>query len=202
MDEPRITLVPSAKLILASASPRRYELFRQLDIAFSVVVADVDEKQQERDEPETLVKRLAFQKAATVASRYPHAWVLGADTIVVLDTEILGKPADKDAALAMLNKLSGRTHSVYTGFAIVHKERGVEVLNMASSLVTFRVLSKEEIRWYADSAEPYDKAGAYALQGRGAMFISNVVGSYTNIIGLPLSEVLETLIRLGALTFR
>jgi septum formation protein len=189
-------------LILASASPRREELLRQVGLKFKIRPAEVNEDQLPLENPREHVRRLAGNKAATVAAHHPDAWVLGADTIVVIDGLILGKPQDKKQAKEMLQRLSGREHEVFTGFTIVRVTAKISKTKVIRSAVRFKQISPEELEWYTDCAEPYDKAGGYAVQGKIAYFIKSIRGSYTNVIGLPLSEVLEELKKLGALYFR
>jgi len=133
-----------------------------------------------------------------VAGRYPDAWVLGADTIVLINGEVLGKPRTKDEARAMLRKLSGRTHRVLSGFTILRKSAGTVFTDVVESRVIFKTLSAEEIEWYAETDEPYDKAGGYAAQGMGVSLIREIRGSYTNVVGLPLCEVVDALRQMGA----
>jgi septum formation protein len=187
--------------ILASASPRRQELLRQAGLKFRIVPAHVNEEQLPQENPRGHVRRLAANKAAAVAGKYPGAWVLGADTIVVIDGLILGKPQDKKQAMEMLRRLSGREHEVFTGFTIARIASKASKTKVIRSAVRFKQISPEEMQWYTDCAEPYDKAGGYAVQGKGAYFIKSIRGSYTNVIGLPLCEVLEELKQLGALYF-
>lgn len=194
-------LILSNPLILASASPRREELLRLLGLDFQVVPSRVDETFFINEKPGEHVLRLAENKAHTVAQIYPQAWVLGADTIVVIDGEVLGKPADPAAAGQMLDKLSGRTHEVFTGFALLHLSGHVAIRESVRAAVTFRNISEDEKMWYIQSPEPYDKAGAYAVQGLGAFFIKDIQGSYTNVMGLPLCEVVDALKKAGALRF-
>ena len=176
--------------ILASASPRRRELVRQLGFDFVVVVSDVPEEARPDEEPASLVLRLAREKAAAVARLHPDAWVLGADTTVVLSGEALGKPVDRNEARDMLNRLSGRSHHVMTGVALIGPTGQVEEETVDVSEVEFRVLRDAEIDAYVATGEPLDKAGAYGIQGGAAAFVARVSGSYTNVVGLPL-EVLR-----------
>lgn len=175
-------------LVLASASPRRHELLRWLVAEFEIDVPAVDESSPAGEEAASLVRRLARAKAAAVAERRPSAWVLGADTIVELDGEVLGKPADAEEAVRMLARLSGREHRVYTGVALLGPG-GRHDEDTVCSRVVFRPLDPARIAAYVATGEPLDKAGAYAVQGRGAGLIERVVGSFTNVIGLPLTEV-------------
>ncbi len=181
-------------LVLASASPRRRELLGQLGLRFTVAAADIDETPHPAEAPEAYVLRLAREKARAVAGRFPGAWVLAADTTVVLGPELLGKPRDEAEARAMLARLSGRTHEVHTGVALAGRAEEALVVR---TRVTFRTLSAGEIAWYAGTGEPLDKAGAYAVQGKGGFLVAAVEGSPTNVIGLPLGETLALLERAG-----
>jgi len=191
----------SGQLILASASPRRRELLRSVGLKFKTIPAHVDEDYSEGESPQQHVRRLAQEKAQLIARKYPRAWVLGADTIVVIDGLILGKPRNKPQAKEMLKKLSGREHKVFTGFTVTQVASKVSHSNVVQSTVKFKKISAVELDWYIACDEPYDKAGGYALQGKGAYFIKSIRGSYTNVIGLPLCEVLETLTKLEAISF-
>ncbi|MCX7634310.1 MAG: Maf family protein [Syntrophales bacterium] len=194
-------MVQNGKLVLASASPRREELLRRLGLTFTVMPSQVDEAFITGETPQNHVLRLSAEKAASVAAVNGDAWVLGADTIVLIDGEVLGKPTGYDEALGMLRKLSGRTHEVFTGFTITNPGRRTTISRWVRSLVTFRNITPDEAAWYASSPEPYDKAGAYAVQGRGAFFIKEIHGSYTNVMGLPLCEVVDALKETGVLSF-
>lgn len=196
-----MALTVTHPLILASASPRREELLRLLGLDFQVIPSRVDETFFVNEKPAEHVLRLAENKAHAVAQLHPQSWVLGADTIVVIDGEVLGKPADPPAAAAMLEKLSGRTHEVFTGFALLRLAARIAIRQEVRAYVTFRNISADEKMWYIRSPEPYDKAGAYAVQGLGAFFIKEIKGSYTNVMGLPLCEVVDVLKETGALSF-
>lgn len=189
----------SDSLILASASPRRRELLAALGARFEVVVADVTEHEDPALDPRVMVARNSALKADAVAARHPRAWVLGADTTVFIDGHALNKPADLDAARAMLRRLSGRAHTVFTGVALRHAERGVrEDLGVASE-VEFRALSDADIEDYLQRVHVLDKAGAYAIQEHGERIVAARRGSLSNIIGLPQDEVRELLTRHGVL---
>lgn len=181
-------------LILASASPRRRDLLSQLGLTFTVSAADIDETPHPGEPADAYVLRLAREKARVVAARHPGAWALAADTTVALGPELLGKPQDAAEARAMLSRLSGRTHEVYTGVALAGRHDEALVVR---TQVTFRALSPGEIAWYAGTGEPLDKAGAYGLQGKGGFLVATVAGSHSNIIGLPLGETLALLERAG-----
>lgn len=189
-------------LILASASPRREELLRSVGLTFKIIPADVDETYFQGESPRAHVRRLSRDKAGAIASQYPKALVLGADTIVVIDGRILGKPKNKKQAREMLQRLSNRRHTVLTGFTIACVRAGTSGTKVVQSTVQFKKISPEEMTWYVNGDEPYDKAGGYAAQGKGASFIQAIRGSYTNVIGLPLCEVVEELKHLGVTHFR
>ncbi|HOG12966.1 MAG: Maf family protein [Smithellaceae bacterium] len=192
----------SSPLILASASPRRRELLRSVGLTFKIRPADVDETGLPDESPRAHVRRLSRDKAGAIAHQYPKALVLGADTIVVIDGRILGKPKNKKEAREMLQRLSSRRHTVLTGFTIACVRAGMSRTKIVQSTVQFKKISPEETAWYVNGDEPYDKAGGYAAQGKGASFIQAIRGSYTNVIGLPLCEVVEELNHLGVLHFR
>jgi nucleoside triphosphate pyrophosphatase len=177
------------RLILASASPRRAELLRAAGYEFEIVVADVDERVRDGEPPAEYVRRLAAEKSSAVMAA--DAIILGADTTVVVDGEILGKPRDDDEAAAMLRRLAGRHHEVLTGVSI--RQGAHEVGRVESTAVWFSVLTKEDIAWYVASGEGRDKAGAYAIQGLASRFIPRIEGSYANVVGLPVAVVAELL---------
>jgi septum formation protein len=186
-------------LILASASPRRAELLRIAGIPFETFAVDVDESPWPGESPEAHVRRLARVKAEAAAVGRPSETVLGADTVVVVDDEILGKPRTAADASAMLRRLSGRDHQVLTGVAVVKPVDataaldGRTVVEVERTRVWFSALTDEEIRWYVASAEPMDKAGSYAIQGLGSRFVERIDGSYTNVVGLPVALVYRLL---------
>lgn len=175
-----------ATLILASASPRRSALLRQIGVAHEVVAPAVAEVRAAGEAVEACVSRLALAKARQIRARVPGAPILGADTAVVLDGHMLGKPADRAAAVAMMSRLSGRVHQVLTAVALL-SAHGERVLLSASS-VQFRRIEPAEIARYWDSTEPVDKAGGYAIQGYAAVFVEQLQGSYSGVMGLPLFE--------------
>jgi septum formation protein len=178
----------SPPLILASASPRRRELLAQLGLAFRVIPADIEERQLPGEEARTYALRVAEAKARHLAQRFPDALVLGADTVVVLDQQILGKPGSIEVARHMLTCLSGRQHIVLTALALLQDCRQFARLDTVNTLVRFRRLSQAEIEQYLTTDEPFDKAGAYAIQGHAAAFVETFEGCYTNVIGLPLQR--------------
>ncbi|MBI3896688.1 MAG: septum formation inhibitor Maf [Gammaproteobacteria bacterium] len=188
------------KIYLASASPRRQELLRQIDVAFDVLPADIVEQPHIGEPARDYVARLARAKARHVVQlvterNLPPAPVLGADTEVVIDNDILGKPRDPAHGLAMLRRLSGRTHAVLTAVTLVDQDAEYGVLS--ESAVTFAPLSEDDIERYWATGEPADKAGGYAIQGRAAAFITRIEGSYSGIVGLPLAELVQLLKHVG-----
>jgi len=174
-------------LILASASQRRAELLRAAGMAFEIVPAEVDERPMTGEAPATYVERIAREKAQTVASQHPGAEILAADTTVVIDGLILGKPVDDAEARAMLTRLSGRTHEVLTGVALIKEGRLLSAVE--TTRVGFAPMSDAEIDWYVTSGEPRGKAGAYAIQGLASRFVDWIEGSYSNVVGLPVALV-------------
>jgi septum formation protein len=182
---------PLPLLCLASVSPRRRELLAQIGVPHTVTGADIDETALAQETPADYVTRLAVQKALAVRQRGEHLPVLAADTTVVLDGSIFGKPRDRGEGVAMLARLSGRTHQVLTAVALAHDD-GVARL-LSASAVRFRVLTADECRAYWETGEPRDKAGGYAIQGLGAMFIESLSGSYSGVMGLPLFETAQLL---------
>jgi septum formation protein len=180
-------------LILASASPRRQALLRSAGISFEVIPSEVDEEMEEGEAPDEHVIRLARLKAVKVGKKHKTRWVLAADTVVVVDGRILGKPRDRREAEEMLEMLSAREHRVVTGYCLLQMSSGKSRQGRVVSRVRFKDLSLDEIRWYLDSGEPFGKAGAYAIQGKAAFMVQEVRGSYTNVVGLPLCEVVEAL---------
>lgn len=175
------------RIILASASPRRQELISLVTNEFEIHTADVDETIEEGMSPEEAVMLLSLKKAKAVSDLFGGRTVIGADTIVVCDGIILGKPENRENAKEMLRMLSGRTHQVLTGVTITDGEKTDTFF--VSSDVTFFNLTEEEISGYAESGEPDDKAGAYAIQGKGSLFVEKINGDYFNIVGFPISEV-------------
>ncbi len=175
-----------SKLILASASPRRRELMALAGFDFEVITADVDEVLDPSLEPCELVMSLAFQKASAVAEYNPDAAVIGADTVVVLDGKVLGKPHSEEEAVQMLRELSGNTHEVYTGVCIIKGDRVHKFYECTG--VTFQTLEDELITQYVASKEPMDKAGSYGIQGKGSVLVKGIEGDYFNVVGFPVSR--------------
>ncbi|MEQ1646262.1 MAG: Maf family protein [Pyrinomonadaceae bacterium] len=180
-------MIELPKLILASGSPRRAEILTSVGWEFTKHVADIDEAEHEGESPEDYVVRLAREKAAAVSRGYPGEFVLGADTTVVIDEQIIAKPIDLDDARRMLSMLSGNWHEVLTGVAVVRDE---EVRSgIQSTRVKFAQMSDAEINFLAERGDPLDKAGAYAVQAQAALFIEGIEGDYWNVVGLPVSLV-------------
>ena len=186
-------------IILASASPRRAELLESAGIRFQVVPGHIDETALPNEEPVAHVLRLAVEKAAEVARREEGDFFVGADTIVLYDGEIMGKPRDNADAVRMLRKLSGVAHEVITGYAVVERGGKRRVSRAVSTRVFFKELTAAEIDAYVATGCPLDKAGAYAIQGGAAYMVERIEGSYTNVVGLPLCEVVSALREVGAL---
>ncbi|HEV2063910.1 MAG TPA: Maf family protein [Thermoanaerobaculia bacterium] len=190
-DNPK-SKVQSPKLVLASSSPRRAEILTSLGIPFVVDPADIEETPRPGEAPGETAARLAAAKAAVVAALRPGAWVLAADTLVVLDDAVLGKPVNDAGAARMLRRLAGRDHRVVTGVCL-RSDAGPGTTLIEWSRVRFAALSEEELAWYVATGEPRDKAGAYAVQGLGARFIESIEGSFTNVMGLPARAVYRLL---------
>ncbi len=180
-------------IILASASPRRRYLLEQAGLKFSVVPSRFDETAAPMTAPETYVRQMAEGKADEIARQYPDHWVIGADTVVFIDNTVMGKPQSRAQARTMLTRLSGRTHRVLTGYCVCCHALNRLFSETVQTDVRFKKLSDLEIDWYVDSGEPMDKAGAYGIQGLGTFLVKSIDGSYTNVVGLPVCEVLESL---------
>ena len=183
------------RLVLASGSPRRADLLRAAGIPFDVFPVDVDEHFRAGEKPEHAVARLAQAKAAVAAVSHPDEIVLGADTTVVVRGEALAKPTDAADAARMLRLLSGRSHEVLTGVCLTRQGR--RLVHVEPTRVRMAQLGESEIAWYVSTGEPFDKAGGYAVQGLGSRFIEGIDGSYSNVVGLPISSVYELLKELG-----
>jgi len=187
--------VSADPLILASGSPRRRELLGSLGIRFEVITAEVEEDNESTNDPGALVRLNARSKAGWVADRFPERYVLGADTTVFLDGRIFNKPRDLDESRSMLIRLSGRTHSVHTGLAFIHRGLDHEEVEVITSEVTFLELDEAVIEAYLDAVNTLDKAGGYAIQECGEKIVAGHSGSLSNIIGLPLEETKAILTR-------
>ncbi len=182
-------------LILASKSPRRCYLLEQAGIEFSVIPSSFDENSVKLSSPDIYVRQLAESKAGDISEQYPDSWVIGADTIVLIDGSILGKPGSSTEARTMLKSLSGKTHQVLTGYCICCHRIGRLFSEAIKTEVRFKKLTEKEIDWYINSGEPFDKAGAYGIQGIGMFLVRRINGSYTNVVGLPVCEIVEYLIK-------
>lgn len=176
-------------IILASASPRREALLKQIGLSFSVIPADIDENHFPENEAEALVQQLALSKARSVSAHLQEGLVIGADTVVVQDGVILGKPSGREEAYRMLSSLNGRDHEVMTGLALVDTASGKADVGLEKTRVFFRSLSPEELYDYIDSGECFDKAGGYGIQGLGAVLVKRIEGCYYNVVGLPLTRL-------------
>jgi septum formation protein len=183
-------------LILASSSPRRKELLENCGLSFRILKPDTDEEPCAGESPEAMVLRLALEKARCIARQNPDSWVIGADTTVTIGGVILGKPADSREAAAMLERIQGQTHEVWGGTAIVNERRGIAINESHVTRVKMATMDAATIKRYAGSGEPLDKAGAYAIQGAGVFLVEGIDGSYTNVVGLPVSAIIRSLQKL------
>ena len=193
MNTNRLLNLNGTKVILASGSPRRKSLFELMGFEFEVITSDVDEKEEEYIYPEVKVLELSYKKAAKVAENVKEGIVVGADTIVVLDDNVLEKPEDNQQAKKMLRTLSGRTHTVYTGFSILQKPEGRCVSEYSKTEVSFRDLKDDEIDAYIATKSPFDKAGGYGIQDFGALFVNKVDGCFYNVMGFPVTKFYSTM---------
>ncbi|KPA11050.1 Septum formation protein Maf [Candidatus Magnetomorum sp. HK-1] len=182
-------------IILASESPRRKQLLEQAGVNFQIIPANIDESPFSLLAPEDAVTASSKAKANCISSKHPESWILAADTIVVINNKILGKPTSKTHAREMLTSLSGKTHQVLTGYTICCDSKKEAFHNVVTTDVRFKDLLADEIEWYIKTNEPYDKAGAYAIQGIGAFIVHSIKGSYTNVVGLPVCEVMDYFVR-------
>ena len=180
-------------IILASASPRRKEILENTKLKFDIIKSDIDEIILEKEAPIQAVMRLAFEKSMDIASKNENDLIIAADTVVVLDENILGKPKDKEEAYNMIRSLSGRTHEVITGISLVNLGLSKKIIDYVVSTVKFKELSDEDIKDYIHTNESLDKAGAYGIQGYGAMLVEKIEGDYFNIVGLPISKLSDLL---------
>ncbi|OPZ58887.1 MAG: Maf-like protein YhdE [Deltaproteobacteria bacterium ADurb.Bin510] len=183
--------------MLASASPRRKELLGFTGLDFETWTSDVDETPLAAEDPADFCQRLSREKAQAGSLKHPGTLIIAADTIVVLEGRILGKPADAEQAKAYLRSLSGRTHEVMTGYTVLDTVAGQTISRVVKTAVSFKRMSEAEIEWYVASGEPMDKAGAYAIQGSGGLFIERIDGSHSNVVGLPLAEIYSDLKSFG-----
>ncbi len=191
-------LTPS--LILASASPRRQHLLAAAGVAFEIVPSRIREDEYPFTDPISYAKMLAEAKSQDVSRLFPESWIIGADSIVEIDDEILEKPNSISEARLMMQLLSGRTHYVHTGYSIICKVKNHLFSDVVSTAVKFKDLTETEIEWYIHTPEPYDKAGGYAIQGLGSFMVKYICGSYTNVVGLPVCEVVDHLFKQGVIS--
>jgi len=194
--------VHNSRLILASKSPRRRYLLEQVGLQFAVIHSNFDENSIPLSSPESYVRRLAEAKAKDISKRHTDSWVIAADTMVAIDNTLLGKPGSRPEARKMLRSLSGKTHQVLTGFCICCEETGRLFSETVKTDVCIKELTELQIDWYINSEEPFDKAGAYAIQGIGTFLVKQIHGSYTNVVGLPVCEVLDFLINAGVVELK
>lgn len=181
------------KMILASSSPRRKEILENANVKFDIIKSEIDEVILDNELPSQVVMRLAFEKCIDVAAKHRECLVIGADTVVVLDDIILGKPKDIDEAIEMITKLSGKTHQVITGISLINLSANKKIIDYVVSNVKFKDLSAEDIKDYIQTNESLDKAGAYGIQGYGALLVEEIQGDYFNIVGLPISRLSDLL---------
>lgn len=186
-----------SKIVLASTSPRRADLLKQIGVEFELASGNVQELPHPDEAPADYITRLARAKVIAVAREREAGLIIGADTVVVLDGQLLGKPQDEADAERMLRSLSGTWHAVMTGVALFDCATGQEVADFDKTLVRFARLSNQEIEWYVMTGEPMDKAGAYGIQGLGGLFVDEIAGNYYNVVGLPLPLVYRLARRLG-----
>ena len=187
-------------IVLASESTRRVDILRTLGISFSIIPPDIDERKK-RDEPiRDYVLRIATEKAKKVGALFPDKWVIGADTIVVHKGKVLGKPKSEEEAMEMLTALRGKWHKVLTGYCIFNMSKQTSYKDAVETKVFIKDLTDEEIRRYIKTSEPFDKAGSYAVQGKGGFMVKEIKGSYSNVVGLPICEITDILLSLGILS--
>ena len=187
-------------IILASESTRRVDILRTLGISFSIIPPNIDENRKKDETPKDFVLRISFEKANKVGNLFSDKWVIGADTVVVIKNKILGKPKNERDAFNMLKYLSGKWHKVITGYCVLNASKNVIYRDAVETRVYLRDLTEDEIARYIKTSEPFDKAGSYAVQGKGGYMVKEIKGSYANVVGLPICEVAEALLSLGVLS--
>jgi septum formation protein len=192
-----MNLVSLEGIILASESPRREQLLKSMDLEFQVIPSGLVEMPPMGDAPGAYSSRMAMEKAMKVGQDYPNHLIIGADTVVAVDDTIMGKPGSKDEASVMLSRLSNRWHEVWTGVCVYCQSQSIQVVKAVCSRVRFRDLTLQEIETYVETGEPMDKAGSYAIQGKGGQLVKEIKGSYHNVIGLPTLELAKILKELG-----
>lgn len=183
-------------MILASNSQRRYDILNEMGFKFKVIIPNIEENSDKKIVVEK-VKEIAYKKAMYIAKENPKDFVLAADTIVEIDNEILGKPKDDIEAKNYLKKLSGKTHRVITAYSFINLEKNIFICDFDSSEIEFYNLNEKDIEWYLSTQEPFDKAGAYAIQGKGRIFVKNIKGNYFSIVGFPIAKFMRNLQELG-----
>ncbi len=196
-----MNLIDLQYLVLASKSPRRKDLLEQLGIPIKINPSDVDETKIALGSPKKYAAKLSELKARTTAQQDRSSWVLGADTIVVINDEILGKPRSEGHALDMLKKLNNERHTVYTAFCLTNHYLNRSITRVVDTRVQFKLCTKAELMWYIGTNEPFGKAGAYAIQGKGGFMVKSISGSYSNVVGLPICEVVEEMKNLNLIKF-
>ena len=189
-------------IILASSSPRRESILSKVDLKFISIPSDTVEDFSIKLPPEEFCKHWAREKALNIAKVYPKSYILGADTIVVLDNKILGKPKDRDHSISMLKSLSGKTHKVLTGVSIIKKDSGVDALFNTSTYVSIRTLTNSDICYYIDTYSPYDKAGSYGIQDSFSMYVRKIDGCFYNVMGLPISKFYKHFLEIRKKAYR
>jgi septum formation protein len=187
-------------IVLASESTRRIDILRTLGVSFSIIPPDIDETRHPYESPRDYVLRVAYEKAQKVGALFPEKWIIGADTAVVHKGRIFGKPASEKDAFTMLKKLRGSWHKVFTGYCILNVSKQTVYRDVAETKVLIKDLTDDEIEKYIKTSEPLDKAGSYAVQGKGGYMVREIKGSYTNVVGLPICEITEALLSLGILS--
>ena len=193
-------LQQNRSLCLASSSPRRRELLTRFGLDFLMQSPDTDESVRNHESPEAFVTRMALEKAQRVAPDHPEYITLAGDTVVVLEQQILGKPLDRTDSIRMLEQLSGKTHEVFTAYALLDGISGPCVQELVRTRVSFRSLTSELIQTYVQTGETDDKAGAYSIQGLGTMLVAAIEGSYSNVVGFPVERILDEMMRRGWLS--
>ncbi len=189
-----------ASIILASESTRRIDILRTLGISFAIIPPNIDEQRGKDEPPKEFVSRISYEKAHKVGNLFPENWVIGADTVVVLKGKVLGKPKGEKDAYNMLKALQGKWHRVFTGYCVLNISKNIIYRDVVETKVFVKDLTDEEILRYIKTSEPLDKAGSYAVQGKGGYMVKEIKGSYANVVGLPICEVAEALLSLGILS--
>ena len=187
-------------IVLASGSPRRKEFLQSLGLVFKVVAATINEESMESEPAEEFVLRMAKEKAAAVGAEYPDSYIISGDTVVCLGQAILGKPTSTEHAVELLLQLAGKTHLVRTSFCVLQQNKGVGISRCVTTTVRFTNFSEKTARAYVTTGEPMDKAGAYGIQGIGGVLVKSIDGSYSNVVGLPVAELVAVLEGEGVIT--